>query len=576
MYTNSNILDISINYILLLTFLVIYDRNNTLYVTDTPYLNESDMKKRPFLIPETFVEEVSHRLNSSLQIDKALYEVLCYLRNFLPVDNIHSNIINTQKHYVRYLASATVNEGGVLIDERIPIPEHLIKDNFSEIKHGDAVIFNQVSKNPVVRELLRNHLVSDYANQILDTSREMSMLACAFKIGYPMIGFFIMIAQGENQYQESDRKLLSSLERPLTGAILNLYHHREVQIRNEQLERDNASLHDRLGLLSATRVVGAETGLKNVMEKVNKVATTESPVLITGETGAGKEVVARAIHEISKRSNGPMRCINCGAIPESLMDSELFGHVKGAFTGATELKRGYFEQANGGTIFLDEIAELSLEAQVKLLRVLEEKSFHRVGGSRQISVDIRIIAATNKDLAVLAQKNLFREDLWFRLNVFPIHIPPLRERKGDIKILAEYFSIRMARDMNLKFQPRFSEEAITQLSDYDWPGNIRELQNVIERSLITCNGETLSYPGLETPPVYNPKDISGTNGEEKSSFPLLETVITEHILKALKLSSGKVDGKEGAASLLGLHASTLRGKMRKLGIVQKKIVRNNS
>jgi transcriptional regulator with GAF, ATPase, and Fis domain len=296
---------------------------------------------------------------------------------------------------------------------------------------------------------------------------------------------------------------------------------------------------------------------------VRQVATLDSPVLILGETGTGKELVATTIHQTSGRSDGPMIRVNCGAIPESLMDSELFGHEKGAFTGAGQLKRGYFEQADGGTIFLDEIGDLPLAAQVKLLRVLQTMEFHRVGGTWPVSVDVRVVAATNRNLSEMVTQNRFREDLWFRLNVFPISIPPLRHRKDDIPALAEYFVVRKAREMNLAMPPAISLSATRLLKEYAWPGNIRELQNVIERALILGRGHELTFDELI------PKTTSLTAPEKKEStiqILSMDEMVKRHIIQTLKHTSGKVEGINGAADILKMHPSTLRSRMKKLGI----------
>lgn len=389
-------------------------------------------------------------------------------------------------------------------------------------------------------------------------------MTIAFGLGKPLIGYFNMIAVGRDRYTEEHRRRLRMLERPLTGAILNLIHHREVLARNESLEKLNASLRTRLGHAAATRIIGIETGLKTVMDKVRQVSVTDSPVLITGETGTGKELIAHAIHEGSSRAESPIICINCGAIPETIVDSELFGHEKGAFTGAIDRKRGFFEQAEGGTIFLDEVAELPASAQVRLLRVLQEKSFHRVGGQRAITVDVRVIAATHRDLADMVAKGSFRHDLWFRLNVFPIHLPPLRERKEDIPGMAAYFAGTKARDMNLSFVPSFSAGAYDLLSSYSWPGNIRELQNLIERSLITSGGAPLSFPELGA--SGGKKTFGGSVISGDDDFESLDDMIRLHIRKAINKADGRIEGRGGAADLLGIHPSTLRGKMKKLGM----------
>jgi len=299
------------------------------------------------------------------------------------------------------------------------------------------------------------------------------------------------------------------------------------------------------------------------MENVRNVAPLSSPVIILGETGVGKEIIAVAIHKASSRRDGPFIKVNCGAIPESLMDSELFGHEKGAFTGAIDQKRGRFERANTGTIFLDEIGELSPEAQVRLLRVLQEKEIERIGGTEPITVDIRVIAATHRDLKKMIREEKFREDLYFRLHVFPVEIPPLRQREGDIPSLVHHFVQKKSRELKLTAIPKLESNAYDQLLAYHWPGNVRELENAVERAIILNREGPLSFSFL----------LSQEN-DENSSKPALKTtesynldkVTGDHIQCVLKIANGKVEGPQGAAELLGINPGTLRHRMRKLGI----------
>jgi len=303
------------------------------------------------------------------------------------------------------------------------------------------------------------------------------------------------------------------------------------------------------------------------MEQVRQVTPLNSQVLLLGETGVGKEVIANAIHYSSPRSNGPLIKVNCGAIPENLLDSELFGHEKGAFTGALAKKRGRFERAHTGTIFLDEIGDLPLAAQVRLLRVLETREIERVGGSETISVDVRIIAATNRNLSQMVQTKEFREDLWFRLNVFPITIPPLRLRKADIPALVNYFIERKVREMKLKYRPVSAPKEMERLQHYDWPGNVRELENTVERELIRQQVKGPNDPLR----FQNFDDISAVSVSAEPLFDAenllkLDEITRIHICRIMEKTNGKIQGDKGAAAILGLHPSTLRHRMRKLGI----------
>jgi transcriptional regulator with GAF, ATPase, and Fis domain len=316
--------------------------------------------------------------------------------------------------------------------------------------------------------------------------------------------------------------------------------------------------------LSGDEIVGAEFGLGGVMALVQQVAPLNNPVLLLGETGVGKDVIANAIHYSSPRKDGPFIKVNCGAIPETLLDSELFGHEKGAFTGAISQRRGRFERADRGTIFLDEIGELPPQAQVRMLRVLQYKEIERVGGSNPISVDIRLIAATNRNLEEMVKARQFREDLWFRLNVFPIHIPPLRERKDDIPALVHHFVGRKSRELRLPVPPPLAAGIIDRLMAYHWPGNVRELENVIERALILSKGDPLVFDDLFVVKSGDRPSIpTGPQGQPLN----LNELISRHIRRVLEIAEGKVHGKGGAAELLGVNPSTLRNRMNQLGIL---------
>lgn len=306
-------------------------------------------------------------------------------------------------------------------------------------------------------------------------------------------------------------------------------------------------------------IVGASFGLAGVMQLVHHVAPLESTVLLLGETGVGKEVIADAIHEASKRHDGPMIKVNCAAIPESLIDSELFGHEKGAFTGAVAAKKGRFERARDGTLFLDEIGELPPSVQVRLLRVLQSRTFERVGGTAPLTTNARIVAATHRNLGEAVDEGTFRQDLWFRINVFPITIPPLRQRRQDIPALVTYMIEKKSREMGVYPPPAVTREAMGRLKGHDWPGNVRELQNTVEREIILNRNGPLSFDGT------TPRALE-KNQESPKSPAKLDEVIAHHIRRTLEFTYGKVGGPGGAAAVLGVNASTLRNRMKKLGI----------
>lgn len=342
----------------------------------------------------------------------------------------------------------------------------------------------------------------------------------------------------------------------------------EIKALKDQLYKENIALREEINQASMfEEIVGSSEALQRVLLEVATVAPTDSTVLILGETGTGKELVARAIHKRSKRSGGAFISVNCAAVPVSLIASELFGHEKGAFTGALQRRAGHFEAADRGTIFLDEIGELSREMQVALLRVLQEREFERVGSSRPISVDVRVLAATNRDLHAAVASGIFREDLFYRLNVFPIHVPPLRERKSDIPLLVEYLVERFARRAGKRIS-RIQKDTLYLFQAYDWPGNIRELQNVVERAVILCRGETLSVDKtwLERKSIPLSAPLASSRGVLAEGRKELGDREMKAIEAALTECQGRVSGSRGAAAKLGIPRQTLESKILHLGI----------
>ena len=338
----------------------------------------------------------------------------------------------------------------------------------------------------------------------------------------------------------------------------------ELERARNRLQAENTYLRsevDRQG--GFTEIVGDSPAIRRTLRQIEQVAPTDSTVLILGETGTGKELLARAIHQRSTRRGHPMVSVNCGAISPGLVESELFGHEKGAFTGATSRRQGRFELADGGTIFLDEIGDLSLDLQVKLLRVLQEGEFSRVGGTAPVTVNVRVIAATHRDLAAAQQAGTFRQDLYYRLNVFPLRTPPLRDRLEDLPGLVGYFVRSYAARMGKRIE-HIPQEVIEVLSRHSWPGNVRELANVIERSVIVTQGDTLQLAEWMTGP-YQP--VAMTSGERQTSGTLQDIERT-HILSTLERTRWKVSGPGGAAELLNLKPTTLEARMKKLGITR--------
>jgi formate hydrogenlyase transcriptional activator len=329
--------------------------------------------------------------------------------------------------------------------------------------------------------------------------------------------------------------------------------------RAEELESQNVYLREELNLgRTFGDIIGASEAMRAVFKSIEMVAPTDSTVLILGETGTGKELMASAIHEASRRRRGVMVKVNCAALPPTLIESELFGHERGAFTGAMQQKKGRFELAHRGTIFLDEIGELPLEMQVKLLRVLQEQELERVGGTQTVKVDVRVVAATNRDLSVAVREGKFRADLFYRLNIFPVRVPPLRERVNDIPLLASHF-VRLFAERMGRPARRLSPSTLERLAQYQWPGNVRELANVLERAVILGNG-----------PVIHDEHVGSLAAVDTAQpavdFPTLEEVERQHLLRALEQTGGVLAGPNGAARLLGLSRSTAWSRMRKLGI----------
>jgi transcriptional regulator with GAF, ATPase, and Fis domain len=388
------------------------------------------------------------------------------------------------------------------------------------------------------------------------------------------IGLIRMVFSEGATYGALGRGLLDEVLAPLTSLFENDYRLREMERLRATAEADRLTLLARLGWETLREtIVGAETGLRGVMQRVAQVAPTDASALILGETGSGKEVIARAIHERSLRHTGPFLRVNCGALPPDLIDSELFGHEKGSFTGALAVRRGWFERADRGTLFLDEVGELPLAAQVRLLRVLQDGVLQRIGSEEDIHVDVRVIAATHRDLPYMVQEGGFREDLWYRIAVFPIILPPLHERLEDIEPLARHFIRRAAQQLGVQ-EPPLLPAHVQRLMAYRWPGNVRELGSVLERAVILGNGRELDLDTALGVQLVKPAKSNGSEAETvanaaAASAPAVEPldkVVATHLARALTATRGRIDGPQGAARLLGLNPSTLRAKLLKHNI----------
>jgi formate hydrogenlyase transcriptional activator len=385
------------------------------------------------------------------------------------------------------------------------------------------------------------------------------------------IGVLVLGRLRDDAFSQADISFLSQVAKQIALAVENALAFREIRELKEQLSKEKLYLEDEIRTeMNFVQIIGNSASLRRVLKEVGTVAPTDSTVLIYGETGTGKELIARAIHDLSPRSSKPFVKLNCAAIPTGLLESELFGHEKGAFTGAIAQRIGRFEVANGGTIFLDEIGEIPLELQTKLLRVLQEREFERLGSSHTLRTDARLIAATNRDLEAVVSEKKFRPDLFFRLNVFPVHVPPLRERQGDIPLLVRHFTQQFSRRMK-KVMETIPSATMDALCRYQWPGNIRELQNVVERAVIISTGPVLS---VDVSDLRFPKDSRTVeqSASPKSTNGALRNVLEEtergHILEALQRCNWVVAGPSGAAARLGMKRSTLQKRIHKLGIVR--------
>lgn len=508
--------------------------------------------------------------DKSHQGSRALTNLVKKVRDLgLPADGVFLNSYLKNDGIIRFYARAT-DKDEITTPLDIAVPPHLRKE-LEKQERPSTLVVNKIEEDPVTLSA---------AGTAIPGIRSYIMMKLSFDGHH--FGVIAFWSRKENSFTDDNARLLSSLAAPLAAWASQTY--------LQSLKQENALLRSQLALqnMGAINTLLANSpGLKDVSEKVLKIAGTPVTVLINGESGVGKEVIARTIVEVSDRRKAPFVVVNCGAIPESLIESELFGFEKGAFTGAVSRRAGFFEQADGGTLFLDEVGELPLFAQVKLLRAIQQKAFHRIGGEHSIKVDVRIIAATNRDLAGAVQNGSFREDLFYRLNVFPITIPPLRERPGDILTLADLFIRRFAKKYTIGAVPRLSQRAKEEALKYTWPGNVRELENASERAVLLYGNEIDSFvPSLTSSSKDTPKDSSGTaslTAPSRAAAPspkeannsvrdFLKTLTFEELEKIyfsilLQSTSGRISGPHGAAKIAGLNANTFRSKLQKLGIL---------
>ncbi len=501
---------------------------------------------------DTFFREMTLRICGSLDLDLALREAFDHAAAYVPVDAMALGFFDRDKGAIEMFAKAGRDDSCLLWDTRsdvIALPPDLAGGEWAD-NPEDAV---NNSPDGATESWL----------EVFPKLRSHSAVFVGLGTRGQVVGELVVSVEGLGRYEPHHVALIESIREPFGVALSNARRYRELVRVKELLAEDNRALTADIKRATGVEVVGADFGLREVMEQVRQIALSASPTLLLGETGTGKEVIANAIHMASPRAHGPMISLQCGAVPDTLLDTELFGHERGAFTGATDRKRGRFERADGGTLFLDEIGELSPEAQVKLLRVLQERCFERVGGTETTEVDVRVIAATHRDLSEMVRQGQFREDLWYRLNVLPIRIPPLRLRREDIPSLVQHFVERKVREMNLQRVPSIPAHELDRLAAYDWPGNVRELQNIVERALILSRGERLHFPDLPRDlPAPGRAVVTAADGP----VPTMDEAIADHIRHVLRRTGGKVAGRSGAAELLQMKPSTLRWRMKKLGI----------
>ena len=508
--------------------------------------------------------EVNNAIITNLTQEALLHAVAESLRRVIPFDRAGFSLYVPERKTFRLLATES----------------EFASDYFRvglELRRGEGIstwVFDH--QQPVLRRDLEKE--AQYPNDRLHLADGIySYCVVPLIIRGKSIGTLNVASRTRNQYSEHDLEFLQEVASQVALAVENMQSYQEITALKARLEKENVYLQEEIRTEhNFEEIVGNSRALLAVLRKVEQVAPTDSTVLIYGETGTGKELIARAIHNRSSRKDRPLVKVNCSAISAGLVESELFGHVKGAFTGALERRIGRFELADGGTIFLDEVGELPLETQVKLLRVLQEREFEPVGSSQPARVDVRVIAATNRNLEESINTGSFRDDLFYRLNVFPIEVPPLRERRSDISKLATFFVFHYSKKLGKDIEG-ISHEAMDRISAYSWPGNVRELQNIIERAVILCQQPILDLkPDLapisargvlsQVPEGSSESEAATYSGPTSPALSTLKDVERGYIMTVLKQTGGVIEGPKGAARILNLHPNTLRHRITKLGI----------
>ena len=487
--------------------------------------------------------QVNNTLVSHLNLRELLSAISFALSPVMPHEAAALTLYDESRNELRVAAfDFPEHDGKCMTNKVIPFDGNPIGEAFSTRK---TVLFDHDRVNDP--QAACSGLVSGCASPLIFRDR--------------VLGVIGIKSNREHAFSSEDAELFEQVAKQVAIAVENALAYSEIETLKNKLEKEKLYLEEEIRTeYNFEEIIGASSVLRRVLQNVETVATTDSTVLIYGETGTGKELIARAIHNLSDRRERTLVKVNCAAIPTGLLESELFGHEKGAFTGAIDRRIGRFELAHQGTIFLDEVEDIPLELQSKLLRVLQEQEFERLGSSRTLRVDVRVVAATNADLEELVEAKKFRSDLYYRLNVFPINVPPLRERPDDIPLLVHFFAQKFSQQMKRRIES-VPKETMAALVNYHWPGNIRELQNLVERGVILSRGSTLEIPLGELKQAT--RNFNHTNGSTT-----LESVEREHILRVLSESKWVIGGPAGAAARLGVNRTTLNHRLRKLGITR--------
>ena len=490
--------------------------------------------------------EINNQVVSQLNVNELFLSASKSLRKYFAIDFCGFWLINKQSN----------NLECAFLD--FPCGKGFRNDvSVSDI--SDRTLHNMYARKPTVLSLREIEELPPALSQPLKAESISTLATAPLLTSRELLGVIALGARRPSSFGQEDLDLLSQVSNQISLALDNAIAYGRLNASKDRLEDERLYLESEMrSEYNFEDIVGKSPALRKVLDQVEIVAPTGSTVLLHGETGTGKELIARAIHNLSPRRERTFVRLNCAAIPSGLVESELFGHEKGAFTGALMQKRGRFELADHGSLFLDEIGDISLDLQPKLLRALQEREFERLGSTKTIHVDVRLITATHRDLSAMIRNNQFREDLFYRLNVFPIEIPPLRDRREDIPLLVHYFVSRLSQRMqkHIRSIPRQAMEA---LANAPWPGNVRELENFIERAVILSPGDELNVPYVELQRSATQSIASGSTFEQ---------VERHAIIDALKASSGKVSGKGGASERLGLKRTTLQNKMERLGITK--------